>query len=153
MNDLEKAKNLLKNKQYTFVAVSKGKIIKTSHERGVIPMLEIIRDYQNILADTVIADKIIGKAAALLLVGHKVKQIYAEVLSQQAKEVLDQYSIVYQYEKYVAYIQNRSKDGQCPMEKLTQNINDPQIAYSSILQYYQEVLNIDLLKKDDEAVK
>jgi hypothetical protein len=153
MNDLEKAKNLLKNKQYTFVAVSKGKIIKTSHERGVIPMLEIIRDYQNILAETVIADKIIGKAAALLLVGYKVKQIYAEILSQQAKEVLDQYSMFYQYGKYVDYIQNRSKNGQCPMEKLTQRINDPQIAYSNILQYYREVLNIDLLKKGDEAVK
>jgi len=34
MNDLEKAKNLLKNKQYAFVAVSKGKIIKTSHNAG-----------------------------------------------------------------------------------------------------------------------
>lgn len=153
MNDLEKAKNLLKNKQYTFVAVSKGKIITTSHKRGVIPMLEIIRDHQNILAETVIADKIIGKAAALLALGYKVKQIYAEVLSQQAKEVLDQYSIVYQYEKYVVYIQNRSKNGQCPIEKLTQNINDPKIAYFNILQYYREVLNIDLLKKDEGAVK
>jgi hypothetical protein len=153
MSDLERAKNLLINKQYTFVAVSKGCIIKISHKRGIIPMLEIIRDYQNILAETVIADKIIGKAAALLAAGYKVKQLYAEILSKQAKEVLEQYSIFYQYGKYVNYIQNRSKSDQCPMEKLTQNINEPQIAYSSILQYYREVLKIDLLKKDGEAVK
>jgi len=143
MNDLEKAKNLLKNKQYTFVAVSKGRIIKISHERGIIPMLEIIRDHQNILAETVIADKVIGKAAALLAAGYKVKQIYAEILSQQAKEVLDLYSILYQYENYVAYIQNRSKNDKCPMEKLTQGIKEPKIAYLRILQYYNEVLKMD----------
>jgi hypothetical protein len=146
MNDLEKAKNLLKSKQYTFVAVSNGKVIKTSHKRGIMPMLEIIRDNQNILAETVIADKVIGKAAALLVAGYKVKQIYAEVLSQQAMEVLDQYPILYQYENQVAHIQNRSKNGQCPMEKLTQSINDPKLAYSNIIQYYREVLKIDLSK-------
>jgi hypothetical protein len=109
-------------------------------------MLEIIRDNQNILAETVIADKVIGKAAALLVAGYKVKQIYAEVLSQQAMEVLDQYPILYQYENQVAHIQNRSKNGQCPMEKLTQSINDPKLAYSNIIQYYREVLKIDLSK-------
>ena len=149
MNDLEKAKNLLKNKQYTFVALTNGKIIKTSHKKGIMPLLEIIRDNQDILEETVIADKVIGKAAALLAAGYKVKQIYTELLSQKAKEVLDHYSIFYQYEKYVAYIQNRSKTGQCPMEKLTQSINDPKIAYSCILQYYKEVLEVDLSTKEN----
>jgi hypothetical protein len=144
MSDLEKAKNLLKDKQYSFVALAKGNILKTSHKRGVIPLMEMIRDNRDMMQGAVIADKVIGKAAALLAVAYKVKQVYTEILSQQAKKVLDQYSIFYQYERCVDYIQNRSKSGQCPMEKLTKDTNDPKTAYSLILKYYLEVLKIDL---------
>jgi hypothetical protein len=144
MSDLEKAKNLLKDKQYSFVALAKGNILKTSHKRGVIPLMEMIRDNRDMMQGAVIADKVIGKAAALLAVAYKVKQVYTEILSQQAKKVLDQYSIFYQYERCVDYIQNRSKSGQCPMEKLTKDTDDPKTAYSLILKYYLEVLKIDL---------
>ena len=144
MNNLERAKDILEKKRYTFVLMMDGKIIKTSHKKGIIPFMEMIRDNRELMQGAVIADKVIGKAAALLAVAYKVKQIYTEILSQQAKEVLDQYSVFYQYEKYVDYIQNRSKNGQCPMEKLTKDTNDPKTAYSLILKYYQEVLKIDL---------
>ncbi|MFW6148772.1 MAG: DUF1893 domain-containing protein [Atribacterota bacterium] len=144
MSDLEKAKNLLKDKQYSFVALAKGNILKASHKRGVLPLMEMIRDSRDMMQGAVIADKVIGKAAALLAVAYKVKQVYTEILSQQAKKVLDQYSIFYQYERCVDYIQNRSKSGQCPMEKLTKDTNDPKTAYSLILKYYLEVLKIDL---------
>ena len=144
MNNLERAKDILEKKRYTFVLMMDGKIIKTSHKKGIIPLMEMIRDNRELMQGAVIADKVIGKAAALLAVAYKVKQIYTEILSQQAKEVLDQYSVFYQYGKYVDYIQNRSKSGQCPMEKLTKDTNDPKTAYSLILKYYQEVLKMDL---------
>jgi len=144
MNNLERAKDILEKNKYTFVLMMDGKTIKTSHKKGIIPFMEMIRDNRELMRGAVIADKVIGKAAALLAVGYKVQQIYTEILSQQAKEVLDQYSVFYQYEKYVDYIQNRSKSGQCPMEKLTKDTNDPKTAYSLILKYYQEVLKIDL---------
>jgi len=144
MNNLERAKDILEKNRYTFVLIMDGKIIKTSHKKGIIPLMEMIRDNRDLMQGAVIADKVIGKAAALLAVAYKVKQIYTEILSQQAKEVLDQYSVFYQYEKYVDYIQNRSKSGQCPIEKLTKDTNDPKTAYCLILKYYQEVLKIDL---------
>lgn len=144
MNNLERAKDILEENKYTFVLMMDGQIIKTSHKKGIIPLMEMIRDNRDMMQGAVIADKVIGKAAALLAVAYKVKQIYAEILSQQAKEVLDQYSVFYQYEKYVDYIQNRSKSGQCPMEKLTKDTNDPKTAYPLILKYYLEVLKIDL---------
>ena len=58
--------------------------------------------------------------------------------------VLDDYSIFCQYEYIVDFIQNRTKDDKCPMEKLTEHIIDPEIAYMQILQFYRKVLKIDL---------
>ncbi|MFW6149491.1 MAG: DUF1893 domain-containing protein [Atribacterota bacterium] len=142
--DLKKAKEILLNSRFTFVLLKDGEIKKTSHKRGVIPFMEIIRENDQILEDAIIADKVIGKATALLAAGHKAKAIYAEIISQKAREILDHYSIYYRFNHCVDYIMNRNKNGQCPMEKLTWELEDPSIAYQNILKYYQEVLKIDL---------
>lgn len=144
MINLDKAKKILKENNYTFVLLADEKIAKISYKKGIVPFMEAIRDNYALMEGAVIADKVIGKAAALLAVNSKITGIYTEIISNKAKEVLDCYSIFYQYEKCVDYIQNRSKEDKCPMEKLTQRIRDPKIAYLRILQYYNEVLKIDL---------
>ncbi|MDD2352800.1 MAG: DUF1893 domain-containing protein [Atribacterota bacterium] len=144
MDNLIKAKNILKKNNYTFVLLANGKTVKVSHKRGIMAFMEIIRDNKKIIEDSIIADKVIGKAAAMLAAQNKVKAIYAEILSRKAKEVLDDYSIFCQYEHIVDFIQNRTKDDKCPMEKLTEHIIDPEIAYMQILQFYLKVLKIDL---------
>ena len=142
--NLEKAKEILLKNKFTFVLLKDGEILKTSCKKGVIPFIEIIHENDQILENAIIADKVIGKAAALLAAGYKVKAIYSDVMSQQAREVLEYNSIFYLFDRCVDYIKNRDKSCQCPMEKLTENINDPKIAYHRILEYYREVLKMDL---------
>ena len=144
MNALERAKKILHEKNYTFVLLKDSDIIISSHKKGLFPLMEIIRKDGNTLNNAVVADKVIGKAAALLAAGFQVKALYADLISQRAIEVLDQYSVPYQYKECVDSIQNRDKSGQCPIEKLTEDINDYQIAYHQILYYYKEVLKINL---------
>ncbi len=144
MYNLDKAKKILQNNKYTFVLLKDGRRIKTSHKKGIFPFMEMIRDHSDMMEGAVIADKVIGKAAALLAAGYKVKAIYSEVISQKAREVLEYNSIFYQFDYCVDYIKNRDKNDQCPMEKLTENINDPKIAYHQILEHYREVLKMDL---------
>lgn len=140
MNDFTRAKEILEKEQFTFVLIKKGRVIKTSHKGGVIPLMEVIRQDDRALDKAIIADKVIGRAAALLAVHYHVKAIYAELISQKAREVLDNHSIFYQFAQCVPYIKNRELNDQCPLEKLTQNISDPAKAYSQILQFYQEIL-------------
>ena len=142
--DLKKAEEILLNSRFTFVLLKDGKLIKTSHKKGVIPFMEIIRENDQLLEDAIIADKVIGKATALLAAGHKAKAIYAKIISQKARKVLDHHSIYYRFNNCVDYIMNRDKSGQCPIEKLTWELKDPHIAYQRILRYYQEVLKINL---------
>lgn len=144
MNDLEKAKTALLENNYSFVLIKDGKIIKKSFKRGVIPFMEMIRDNQGLMKGAVIADKVIGKAAALLAFDNQIKAVYAEVVSDKAKDLLQSHKIKCKYNKCVPYIKNRDNSDKCPMEKLTKDIDDPKIAYRLILDFYLEQLKIDL---------
>ena len=144
MSDLEKAKKILHEKNYTFVLLKDRDIVYTSSKKGIIPLMEIIRKDEHILNQAVIADRVIGKAAALLAAGYQVKELYADLISLQARTILEKNFIPYQFKQCVEYIQNRDKSDLCPMEKLAQDISDYQVAYRKILQFYKEVLEIDL---------
>jgi hypothetical protein len=144
MDDLTRAKEILQTGQLTFVLMKEGRVIKTSHKGGIIPLIEVIKQDDRVLDKAVIADKVIGRAAALLAVHYKVRAIYAELISQKAREILDKHSIFYQFKQCVPYIKNRELNDQCPLEKLTQSISDPAKAYDQILQFYQETLKINI---------
>lgn len=64
-----------------------------------------------------IADKVIGKGAAALMIAGCVKEVYADVISEAAMELFGRYGITVSYDKKVAHIINRRGDGICPVEK------------------------------------
>jgi hypothetical protein len=72
-------------------------------------------------------DKIIGRAAALLLVRLDIKNIHAHLLSQPAMKVLEYFKIKYSYDLLV------DKIG-CQTEDLLENEYDPETAYTLIKQ-------------------
>lgn len=65
MTRTEKAKSLL-NDGVTFAAVSE-KGIYTSQKRGVAPIIEKIDENPDFFKGASVADRVIGKAAAMLL--------------------------------------------------------------------------------------
>lgn len=88
----------------------------TSGKKGIAPILELIDTKIDFLKDAYVADKVIGKAAALLLAFGGIKALHAQILSEHAIKVLEQYHIDYDYKMKVPYIINRTKTGMCPME-------------------------------------
>ncbi len=72
-----------------------------------------------------VKDKIIGRAAALLLQYLGIKHVHAETLSQLGKKILDFFSFDYTYEKLVSEIG-------CKTEKLLENEWDASKAYKLI---------------------
>ncbi len=132
MKDLEMAVRILKENEYTCVAVKDQEIIYTSKERGVKPILQAIENDRLCLKGTVLADKVIGKAAAFLAVCGGIREIYTDVISENGKAVLEKYQISVQYNKLVSVIINRKGTDLCPMEKLTSNIESPEEALEAI---------------------
>ena len=136
MNDLERAKSLLQSGGYTCV-LCKGDIVHTSHHRGVRPLLELLgTDVSGFCA----ADKVVGKATALLYRLLKVKAVHAQVISQVALQALQNSPVSVFWDCKVDYIKNRTGDGRCPMEQATEGIDDPQEALVAIQNKLKELL-------------
>lgn len=82
------------------------------------------------LTGTSCADKVVGKAAALLMQKAGVATLYAGIISEPATKVLTDAGIEYEYGTLVPRIQNRKGDGLCPMESAVMDISDADEAYA-----------------------
>ncbi len=119
MKETEKAKILLRDR-VTFAAVGK-KGIYTSEKRGVKPILDKIDTDPDFFDGASVADRVIGKAAAMLLEKYGVAEIYAQVTSEYAAAYLEDKSVKLTYEKKTDFIMNRLGTDMCPMEKAVLN--------------------------------
>lgn len=137
MKDLETARKLLIEKNLTLVAVKNGNVIFESQERGIKPMYILATEKRILAKDSAVADKVIGKGAALLCAHIGVKKLYTDLISHSAREVLTRYGIEYEYGSTCEYIKNRDETGNCPIEELSMDIEDPTV----LLDRLDEFLN------------
>ena len=137
MNSLEKAKELLKNDGYTCVLCRDNEII-TSTERGVAPMLHNIEKGIDLKGFSA-ADKVIGKAAAMLFHIAGISYLYGEIMSKPAAEYLAGTDICFSYGTLADKIINRRGDGLCPMETVVSDITDPEEGFKAIKNKYNEL--------------
>lgn len=112
--------------------VIKGDEVFTSNEFGIKPLMIFLREDREFFNNAVIADKIVGKAAALLMVLGKVNEVYGEVISDGAMQVFRDNKVRYLYEQSVSHIKNRDKTGICPMEEAVKDISSPTQAFEAL---------------------
>ena len=95
--------------------------------RGIATLLQIIDKDSNELSGATVVDKVVGKAAAALMVLGKVKAVYAETISEAALQLFASATDVsVSYHKKVDYIINRTQTGWCPMELATRDATTPE---------------------------
>lgn len=129
MKNLSEAKKILAQ-GHTCVLVSDEYII-TTDERGVLPLVKWIGQGKTFDGYSA-ADKVVGKAAALLYVTLGVKILWAGVISKPAAQVFERYGIEYWYDTLTDAIINRKGDGFCPMETAVRDIDSPEEALVAI---------------------
>ena len=136
MNDIELAKNLLDNEQRALVIVKEGKVLFSVDGKGIKPVYTALNELKDELKGSSVADKVIGKAAAMIYEHAAIKELSTKLISENAINVLGNTSIIYEYEKSVPYIKNRDQSGMCPVETLSlkvNNIDDLLVEISSFL--------------------
>lgn len=126
--DLKKARQKLSSGNYTCV-LCHDESIYTSTQRGVAPLLDLIDSGVDVTGFSA-ADKVVGKATALLYLYLGVTALYAQVISAPAVEILS--CIRLEYDWQVPFIRNRDGTGCCPMELAAENIDDPQQILSAV---------------------
>ena len=139
MNDLEKAKIQLTQKQLTLVIVKNGKTLFETQFHRISGFLTAIEQLGKKLEKASIADKVVGKAVALLCVYARVKAVYAETLSSEAKTVFEENRVTYEWKEFVETILGDKKQDKCPFEKEATNITNPEEAYYRFKALHQKL--------------
>ncbi len=129
---MKRAETCLKESGAACVLITNDSLVLQSGENGVRPLMEWLRREPTVLRGACAADKVVGKAAALLMVFGGVSEVYAEVLSVAGEACLKKHGIPYSCGGRVSYIQNRTRTGMCPMEQCCAAIDSPAEAYESL---------------------
>lgn len=137
INDL---KEILLNDNHTIVIYKNDASVFVSDDRGVAPLMKLLKEDKSQLIDSIVVDKVIGKAAALLMVFAGVKEVFTPTISSPAVEVFKNHDIKITFDSEVDRIINRKGDGLCPMETLCLDIDNPEEAFFRILRF-QEIGN------------
>jgi hypothetical protein len=130
--DLNLAKNRLIQKNLSLVIVKNGKVLFETESHGIGDLLKAINKLQNDIKDSSVADRIVGRAAALLFVFSGVAAVFAMTASDGGIEVLKKNNVFCEYERKVANVLNLKKTDVCPFEKLVAKISSPKKAYEML---------------------
>jgi len=122
---LAEALKLINTGKISCVIVNGGAIVHKADGRGVSPLLKAYADQPEILHNAFVVDKIIGKAAAMILVLGRVNKVYGMIMSAAGRDYLERHGITAEFGRCVDVISNRERNGICPIEKSVMNIDDP----------------------------
>jgi uncharacterized protein DUF1893 len=112
----------------TLTVLHEGTPIFTSHGKWLHPLFELeeyLVEHPIQPENLILQDKIIGKAAALLIHRLGFRTVKAGILSRLGEAVLYRYGIAYTYEQLVDRIH-------CQTEELLAEVEDPEAAYQLV---------------------
>lgn len=138
-DNLQKAKNALSDGNFTCV-VCNDSTVHTSTMRGVAPLLKWLDEGINLQGFSA-ADKVVGKGAAYLYILLEVKEIYADVISHPALDILKKHNIPTSYATLTEAVRNRDNTGLCPIETTVMNIDNPHDALTAIRNKLENLKN------------
>ena len=118
------------------LVVANGEIC-TFKGRGVTDLYHLLQDDPGFLYEASIADKVMGKAAAALMALAKVKEVYADVVSRPALDLLSKTNMKIRYGTVVPYIINRTATGWCPLEILCFDCDTLEDCFHQIEAFYK----------------
>lgn len=113
--------------------------IRTFTQRGVADLYELLNEDPAFLKGAQVADKVIGKAAAALMVLGGVARIYTDIISEPALNLLQGAGIWVDYVKVVPRIQNRTKTGWCPLETICYEEKEAATLYPLIRDFVEKM--------------
>ncbi len=91
--------------------------VTTRHEnRGVQDLLSLIESQPERLKGAVVADKMVGKAAAALMIAGGVREVHTNLICTEARKLFEQAGVSVFAKEEVPMILNRDRSGQCPID-------------------------------------
>ena len=129
VSDLKLARDVLSKNDYSAVVIKYGKIWKQKKGDGLRPLLELIEEMGEDIHESVIGDRILGKASSLLCRYAKASGVYSPQGTKTGIALLIMGGVPCQVDELVPKIMNRYKDGPCPFEGMLKDVESPDEAY------------------------
>jgi hypothetical protein len=108
-------------------------LIYSSSDRGVSPLLGAIEEVGlEGLKGVLTADRIVGRAAALLNVYMGASAVHALVISAGAEELFKGHGVAFDFVEETDMVKDVDGVLFCPFERLVQGISDPEVAFIAI---------------------
>lgn len=136
---LEIARRELKEKDLSLVIVKDEKVIFKSSLQGLLGLIRAIDSLGDLIFSSSVADKIVGRAAALLLAYFQAEEVYAVTISERGLNTLIKYNVRVEYDRLVPEIMNKQGTDMCPFEKLSLTVQSPSEAYIKIKRYLESI--------------
>lgn len=110
--------------KYSLALIKDDNIIYSSKESGLRPLVECIKKYKSKFKDCTLHDKVVGLAAAkLILYSNMVSNVITKICSKLAKELLQRNNIKLKAQNIVDNILTKGRSI-CPMELKAKVIDD-----------------------------
>ena len=135
MTDLELVRQALPG--HTLVLCKNGEVL-CSDLRGVDPMVRLLREGRDLTGYSA-ADRVVGRAAALLFLKAGIRELYADTLSEGAAALLTAHGLPFSCCVRTERILNRAQTDLCPMEQAVVGTDDPALGWAQILQRLEEL--------------
>ncbi|MEM4718488.1 MAG: DUF1893 domain-containing protein [Nitrososphaerota archaeon] len=138
LSDLMLARRTLAESGANMVIARGGEIIFMGWSKGLRDLAKIALTSPGLLEGSSVADKIVGKAVAVICSMNGVKAVYAQLMSSPALEELERSGIETHYERLAPYIETPSGEI-CPFEKLIMHLGNRDEAYRMLLERFRKL--------------
>jgi hypothetical protein len=130
LKDLELARNVINNDDCNFVVVKNEKIWKKEKDEGLKPILEVIVEMDEDINGSVIGERILGKATALLFRYAKASGVYSIQGTKTAIALLIMGGVPCQVDKMIPFIQKNKTNNQYLFEDILNEVISPEEAFA-----------------------
>lgn len=103
--------------------IANGEEIRIFTQRGVADLYDLLTMEPEFLKGAIIADKVVGKGAAALMILGEIKELYTDVISTKALELFQKSEVKVDFTQEVPFIWNRNHTGWCPVETMCSEEN------------------------------
>ncbi len=120
----------IKSGEYSCVCYDESVRLYGVCGKRLLPLWELSTQYD--LTGKYVGDKVIGKAAAMILIHGGAAYAYASLMSVSAQNEFEKHGVSFDCEITAPTIKNAAGNGMCPMEAAMQGVNDPRSAVQKI---------------------
>lgn len=121
--DLRLARDELRARNASVVAVREGAVRGVAHGDGLGPLLQLL-DQGSVAPGCAVADRILGLAAAKLMAAAGVAAVWSPLGSATAADWLTRAGVRWEMERQVPRILRRDGQGECPLEQMARATDD-----------------------------